>query len=85
MEKEKKKKEKVIYYDDGSTISDMSNVKGSKKKENIYANSYTYTTSATFKEKAHTFFAAMKMMIVPCIIALFVLSVLFMFFFMLAK
>ncbi len=77
----KKDKEKVIYYDDGSTISDMSGVQGAKKKDKYYRTNY----QSTWKDKAKTFFNAMKMMIIPCVIALLVLSILFMVFSLLAK
>ena len=77
----KKKKEKVVYYDDGSTISDMSGVQGSKKPNKYPTSRY----QSTWKDKTKTFFEAMKMMIIPCIIALLVLSILFMIFSLLAK
>ncbi len=60
MAKEKKKKEKVIYYDDGSTVADMSNL--SQKKPKILERE---APRYGFKAKMQTFFGAMRLMLVP--------------------
>ncbi len=62
--KEKKKKEKVIYVDDGRTIADMSNVKGGASK---YFRNDTPSYS-TGKEKWTTFFDAFRMMLLPTLV-----------------
>lgn len=70
----KEKKQKVVYYDDGSTISDMSGVKGGlvdktrPKKD---------APTSTFGEKAKTFISAMKMMFLPMLTVLFVMTMIF--------
>lgn len=69
----KKKKEKVIYYDDGSSIADMSKL-GSKPK-------LTYNGTApigSFKARSQTFFGAMKMMFMPMLVVICGLCILYM-------
>ena len=58
--KKKKKKEKIIYIDDGSTIADMSGVSGGSKRG----------ARGSLKEQRQTFFKAMRMMFVPMLIVL---------------
>ena len=62
-EKGKKKKEKVVYVDDGRTIADMSNVKGGASK--YFSNTPSYSTG---KEKWTTFFDAFRMMLLPTLV-----------------
>ena len=50
----KKKKEKITYYDDNSTVADMSNTRQQPKR-----------SKATFNEKARTYFATVKKMLIP--------------------
>ena len=72
-EKKKKQKEKVVYYDDGSTIADMSRVnrRGEKLPERPPA------PRSFFREKWRTYWAAVRMMIIPMITVLLIISVLF--------
>lgn len=70
-----KKKEKIIYYDDNSTLADMSSV--NRKGERQPAPPPKQRSS--FSEKWKTYWSAVKMMILPmcivlCIIALLYLS-----------
>lgn len=84
-DKKKKKKEKVIYYDDNSTISDMSGVKGgisfrsAKKEEEKEKHSFIDQPKppSTAREKFRTYFAAVKMMILPMLVVLAVLGILY--------
>ena len=62
--KEKKKKEKVVYVDDGRTIADMSNVKGGGASK-LFKNTPSYSTG---KEKWTTFFDAFRMMLLPTLV-----------------
>ena len=55
----KKKKQKITYYDDNSTVADMSGTKQQPKK-----------SKSTFKEKARTYFATVKKMIIPMLATL---------------
>lgn len=102
--KNKQQKTKVVYYDDGSTIADMSSVRGGisgafKINNGTRANgqngshnpqnaangqgqsgkkqkkSVNYAPpKATFRDKAHTFFTAMKMMVIPMCVVLAALA-----------
>ncbi len=64
--KKKKKKEKVKYIDDGRTIADMSPLYGNRKNLG--------NTGGTMKDKAHTFFSAMRMMFVPMLIMMGIIT-----------
>lgn len=64
---EKDKKVKVIYYDDGSTVADMS---GTKKEQ-------TPRQKVPFRERAHTFFTVMKKMVVPMLLTLAALTLVY--------
>ena len=81
MSKKKKKKQKVVYYDDNSTIADMSNVPraGQKKPSGVPP------PRSTFKEKWKTYISAVKMMLLPMCVVLFVLAVLFLILMLLAN
>lgn len=62
--KDKKKKEKIVYVDDGRTIADMSNVSGglsSKKKKVKTVNGVS---------PLGTYLSAVKMMFVPMLFVL---------------
>ena len=72
----KKKKEKIIYYDDYSTIADMSNV-GKKHKTPQKMESDQHTV---FKpSKWRTYWSAVRMMLIPCGVVLVILGVLYFF------
>ncbi len=71
MSKKKQKKQKVIYYDDNSTIADMSNIPHARKPDAPRA------PRSTFREKMKTYFSAVKMMIFPMCVVLFILALLF--------
>ena len=70
----KKKKENVIYYDDGSTISDMSavNRKGERRTP-----SQQPRVRSTFREKWKTYWDTVKMMIVPLCVMLIIIALLY--------
>ncbi len=73
----KPKKEKIIYYDDNSTIADMSKVtKGRKKPNPAPQKSDPYTYSRT-TSKWRTYWNAVKMMFIPMSVVLLVLCILF--------
>lgn len=72
----KKKKEKIVYYDDERvTIADMSAV--NKKGERQPAKYVPPKKYSTFKEKWNTYWAAVKMMIMPMCVVLAIITVLF--------
>ncbi len=58
---QKEKKVKVVYYDDGSTIADMSNTRGGKRPDRL---------KSTFRQKMKTFFSVMKKMVLPLLCTL---------------
>ncbi|MBP3337810.1 MAG: hypothetical protein J6L69_00210 [Lachnospiraceae bacterium] len=62
MGKEKKKKEKITYIDDGRTIADMSSVSGGSK----FSKS---GTSSSLRDIWRTYWMATKMMLVPTMFA----------------
>ena len=75
--KNKKKKEKIIYIDDGSTISDMSNVGGIGRRIPSPDKDKVPRRNSTFKEKFRTYIDAVKTMILPMLAVLIALSLIF--------
>ncbi len=73
--KNKKKKEKIIWYDDNSTIADMSAVSGigGKPKSNQPANK----PRSTFKDKWHTYWTTVKQMLLPMTVVLAIIALLY--------
>lgn len=69
----KKKKEKIIYYDDNSTLADMSRVnrKGEQQPPR------EPRVRSTFSEKWRTYWSAVKMMVLPMCVVLLIIGVLF--------
>ncbi len=74
--KKKKNKQKVVYYDDGSTISDMSAV-GRFNEKNPQRRNNAPKSASTAKEKFKTFISAVKLMVLPMLVVLAILCVLF--------
>jgi len=72
--KNKVKKEKIVWYDDNSTIADMSSVPGSKLKTGKQPQQ---KKCSTFKEKWNTYWSAVRMMIIPMFVVLAVIAVLY--------
>ena len=72
--KNKKQKEKVVYYDDGRTIADMSYV-GGRKLETDDKN--FVRPRSTLKDMFKTYIAAVKSMLIPMFITLGALTVVF--------
>lgn len=76
--KKKKKnpqKEKVVYYDDNSTIADMSNVTAPGEKPR--AKNEPPKQRSTAKEKWKTYWASVKKMVLPMLIVLLVMTAVF--------
>lgn len=67
----KKAKTKIIYYDDGSTIADMSGTYNGGK--------HVERKKSTFKEKMQTYFAVMKKMILPLLCTLMAFTLIYLF------
>ena len=95
MSKEKKKREKVTYIDDGRTIADMSNLPtrglgrslsdARPKKEMSETEKQFYRTTPKWRECVKTYFAAVKMMILPMLATIGIISMAFLIFYLLAK
>lgn len=68
--KEKKKKEKITYIDDGRSLADMSGVSGGMhfSKQN---------TVSSFKAQWSTYWGAVKMMFLPMLVIVGFLLVVF--------
>ena len=68
MKNNKKKKKKVTYIDDGSTICDMSALGGGKSAG---------LRSGTAKERFTTYIKAVKQMIIPMLITMAAITLIF--------
>ena len=69
MSKDKKKKQKVKYIDDGRTIADMSGVSGVDNK---------YTgPKGTFKDQLRTYWNTVKLMFVPMMVTIGIITAVF--------
>lgn len=69
----KKKKEKVVYVDDGRTIADMSNVhSGPRLSDN------PYRPRPKFKDVWNTYWNAVKMMFTPMLVVVCGLIIIYM-------
>ena len=62
----KKKKEKIKYYDDNSTIADMSNV-GRKRRIPTTSEQKGGKPPSSFKDKWTTYWETVKMMFCLCL------------------
>ena len=80
MGKNNKKKEKVVYIDDGSTIADMSGIGGKKSEKKAQQNKFNpngIRPRATFREQWKTYTDAVKMMFLPMLAVLGMLAIAF--------
>ena len=68
----KKKKEKVIYVDDGRTVADMSNVPGTRLSRD------NWRSRSTAKEKWQTYWDAVKRMFGPMMIVICGICIIYM-------
>ena len=84
----KKKKEKITYIDDGSTVFDMTGVGGARsrntgkppKEQKKPAPRLLPGSHSTMKEQAQTFFGAMRMMFLPMLATIGLLTLIYLFF-----
>lgn len=76
--KTKKKKEKIIYIDDGSTVADMSAVGGKRSNSNKKNGEKSRSAPrASFKEQFQTYIGAVKLMFLPMLAVLGLLAIAF--------
>ena len=92
----KKKKDKPIYIDDGSTIADMSGVgrkrpfdvapsrANDKRKSSGHTTKRSSYRRASFKEQFNTYTQAVKMMFLPMLVVIGIICVVFLILWLLA-
>ena len=78
----KKKKEKIVYVDDGRTIADMSGVRGMGSQafgnaSNGKGKGSRPAGRASYREQLQTYFAAVRMMFLPMLVVLGIIAVAF--------
>ena len=93
--KEKKKREKVVWVDDGRTIADMSNLPtrgigrslsdARPKKEMSETEKQFYKAQPKWREYLATYFAAVRMMFLPMLAVIGIISIAFLILFVLSK
>ncbi len=93
--KEKKKREKVVYIDDGRTIADMSNLPtrglgmslsdARPKKEQSETEKQFYRSRPAWRDHLATYFAAVRMMILPMLVVIGILCVAFLILYLMAQ
>ncbi len=66
--KKNKKKKKDVYIDDGRTIADMSMLRGGYNRP---------VKKGGFKEQLHTYLDACKMMLIPMLVTIGIISIAF--------
>ena len=67
----KKKKEKVVYIDDGRTIADMSGIDAPRLSNS------RFTPGSSAKDKWDTYWTAVKMMFGPMMVTITALGVIY--------
>jgi uncharacterized membrane protein len=95
MSKNKKKREKVVWIDDGRTIADMSNLPtrglgrslsdARPKKEMSETEKQFYKAQPKWREYLTTYFAAVRMMFLPMLAVIGIISIAFLILFVLSK
>lgn len=94
MSKEKKKREKVVWVDDGRTIADMSNLPtrgfgrslsdARPKKEMSESEKQFYRSNPKWREYLATYFAAVKMMFLPMLAVIGIICIAFLILYLLS-
>ena len=74
MGKNKKKKEKITYVDDGSTVADMSSVGKKKDSRGDGARSHY---KGGFRDQFKTFTDAQRAMLMPMLVTLAIIAIAF--------
>ena len=93
--KEKKKRERVIWIDDGRTIADMSNLPtrglgkslsdARPKKDLSKSEKQFYRSQPKWREYLSTYFAAVRMMILPMLATIGIISLAFLILYVLSR
>ena len=92
--KEKKKREKVIYIDDGRTIADMSNLPtrgfgrslsdARPKKEMSETEKQFYRSNPKWRDCVAIYFAAVRMMFLPMLAVIGIIGIAFLILYLLS-
>ena len=95
MSKNKKKREKVVWIDDGRTIADMSNLPtrglgrslsdARPKKEMSETEKQFYKAQPKWREYLATYFAAVRMMFLPMLATIGIISLAFLILYVLSR
>ncbi len=72
-DKKKKKKQKITYVDDGRSLADMSGV-GGRRSSGLGGPDLSHGTR---KDQTRTFLNAMKMMVVPMLVTMGIITAAF--------
>lgn len=93
--KEKKKRERVVWIDDGRTIADMSNLPrrgigrslsdARPKKEPSESENQFYRTQPKWRDCLATYFAAVRMMFLPMLVTIGIISLAFLILYVLSR
>ncbi|MBQ8415701.1 MAG: hypothetical protein IJX13_02200 [Clostridia bacterium] len=73
----KQKKEKIVYVDDGSTVVDMSALGTDRKAPRNTMYSSAKKTKARWREILGTYLESMRMMLIPMLIVMGLITVVF--------
>ena len=94
MSKEKKKREKVVWVDDGRTIADMSNLPtrgfgrslsdARPKKEMSETEKQFYRSRPAWRDHLATYFAAVRMMFLPMLAVIGIICIAFLILYLLS-
>lgn len=94
MSKDKKKREKVVWIDDGRTIADMSNLPtrglgrslsdARSKKEMSETEKQFYKAQPKWREYLATYFAAVRMMFLPMLAVIGIICIAFLILYLLS-
>ena len=84
MGKQKPKKEKIRYVDDGRSLADFSALDG-KKTAASRRNDQSLRQPPRLSDCARTYWEAVKMMFIPCLITIGIIGVAFFILWLVAK
>ena len=84
MKKDKPKKEKILYIDDGRSLADFSALDGKKKTAERRSNQ-SLRQPPRLADCARTYWEAVKMMFIPCLVTIGIIGVAFFIMWLLAK
>ncbi len=81
----KEKKQRIVYIDDGRTLADMSEVDKARGRDGIFGKSHRQDGRPTFRECLRTYFESVKLMVLPMLVTIGILSLAFLLFWLSAS